>query len=59
VECGACGMAAQVGVPCARPGSGFTAAFEAGPYPLETHPSLRDLIQTGKDSGSKESDKTR
>jgi transposase len=29
VACGACGKTTQVGVPWARPGSGFTAAFEA------------------------------
>jgi transposase len=29
VACGGCGKTAQVGVPWARPGSGFTAAFEA------------------------------
>ena len=29
VACGACGKTTQLGVPWARPGSGFTAAFEA------------------------------
>jgi transposase len=29
VACGACGKTTQVAVPWARPGSGFTAAFEA------------------------------